>query len=177
MPLKTALRTSKKVNSWARRMNASSRKMSATSRRIAAANRRQANEKLAAQRRMEAANKRLRNQELAREKKEARERAARERINRGNYCANCGAIHSRGARFCPMCGGKVAARHAMNRTIPSDVKMHVWQRDGGRCVKCGANTNLQYDHDIPFSKGGSNTVENIQLLCQACNLEKGSKIM
>lgn len=64
-----------------------------------------------------------------------------------------------------------------DRTIPPEAKQAVYARDGGRCVQCGATTNLHYDHDIPFSKGGGNTVENIQLLCQACNLKKGSKIM
>ena len=28
---------------------------------------------------------------------------------------------------------------SLNRTIPSNVKQHVWQRDGGRCVECGSN--------------------------------------
>jgi len=29
---------------------------------------------------------------------------------------------------------------------------------------------------IPVSKGGYNTRENLQLLCQKCNLKKGSNI-
>ncbi|MGZ4851604.1 MAG: HNH endonuclease [Halobacteriota archaeon] len=62
------------------------------------------------------------------------------------------------------------------RNIPPEVKQAVYARDGGRCVMCGATKNLHYDHDIPFSKGGGNTAENIQLLCRECNLKKGSKI-
>lgn len=60
--------------------------------------------------------------------------------------------------------------------IPDDVKMFVWQRDGGRCVRCGSQQNLELDHIIPVSKGGSNTARNIQLLCEKCNRAKGSNL-
>ena len=64
-----------------------------------------------------------------------------------------------------------------NRLIPSSVKTLVWVRDKGRCVKCGSDKNLHYDHIIPFSKGGSSKdANNIQLLCQTCNLRKHDKI-
>lgn len=62
------------------------------------------------------------------------------------------------------------------KPIPDDVKMFVWQRDGGRCVKCGSQENLEYDHIIPLSKGGSNTVRNIQILCERCNRSKGGNL-
>ena len=63
-----------------------------------------------------------------------------------------------------------------NRRIPQNVKIAVWNRDGGRCVECGATDYLEYDHDIPFSKGGANSVGNIRLLCRRCNLKKGDRI-
>jgi hypothetical protein len=64
------------------------------------------------------------------------------------------------------------------RLIPTHVKVEVWQRDGGKCVLCGRTDNLHYDHDIPFSKGGSSlTAENVRLLCAKHNLEKSDKIM
>jgi len=61
-------------------------------------------------------------------------------------------------------------------SIPDDVKMFVWKRDQGKCVKCGSQTNLEFDHIIPVSKGGSNTARNIQLLCESCNRKKSDKI-
>ncbi len=65
-----------------------------------------------------------------------------------------------------------------NRLIPTHVKLEVWKRDGGKCVKSGAIPNLHYDHDIPFSKGGSSlTAQNVRLLCAKHNLEKSDKIM
>ena len=64
-----------------------------------------------------------------------------------------------------------------NRLIPSAVKLEVWTRDKGRCVLCGSDKNLHFDHDLPFSKGGTSlTAENIKLLCAKHNLSKGAKI-
>jgi hypothetical protein len=40
-----------------------------------------------------------------------------------------------------------------DRVIPSEVKLEVWKRDKGRCVKCGSTDNLHFDHVLPFSKG------------------------
>ncbi|MDQ2762007.1 MAG: HNH endonuclease [Pseudomonadota bacterium] len=60
--------------------------------------------------------------------------------------------------------------------IPDDVKMLVWSRDGGSCVRCGSTERLHFDHVIPVAKGGSNEGANIQLLCQPCNLKKSDKI-
>jgi hypothetical protein len=60
--------------------------------------------------------------------------------------------------------------------IPVEVKREVWRRDEGMCSKCGSRENLEYDHIIPVSKGGSNTVRNIELLCQNCNRIKSNNI-
>lgn len=64
------------------------------------------------------------------------------------------------------------------RIIPTGVKLTVWKRDQGRCVNCGATTELHFDHILPFSKGGtSDTAENIQLLCMRHNLQKSARIV
>jgi len=64
-----------------------------------------------------------------------------------------------------------------SRIIPSEVKKEVWKRDHGVCVLCGSNKNLHFDHDLPFSKGGTSlTSKNIRLLCRQCNLSKSNKI-
>jgi ribosomal protein S25 len=61
-------------------------------------------------------------------------------------------------------------------TITQDVMDKVWNRDGGKCVICGSQEKLEFDHIIPFSKGGANTYRNIQLLCESCNRKKSDKI-
>lgn len=60
--------------------------------------------------------------------------------------------------------------------IPRSVQREVWQRDAGLCVECGTRQLLCFDHIVPFSLGGSNTVRNLQLLCEPCNLSKGNRI-
>lgn len=63
-----------------------------------------------------------------------------------------------------------------SRRISENVRHEVWRRDQGRCCECGSRENIEYDHIIPFSKGGSNTARNIQLLCEACNAKKRDRI-
>lgn len=64
-----------------------------------------------------------------------------------------------------------------NRMIPTSVKLEVWKRDKGRCVKCGSDNNLHFDHILAFSKGGTSLkAENIQLLCARHNFQKSAKI-
>ena len=53
-----------------------------------------------------------------------------------------------------------------------------WQSNVGRgCFKCGTHRALTIDHLVPRSKGGSDEVENLQILCRHCNGEKGVKII
>lgn len=63
------------------------------------------------------------------------------------------------------------------RLIPSEVKKEVWKRDGGKCVLCGSQENLHFDHDLPFSRGGTSlTSKNVRLLCLKHNLQKSANI-
>ena len=64
-----------------------------------------------------------------------------------------------------------------SRIIPSQIKKEVWERDKGKCVICGATDELHFDHDLPYSKGGTSiTAENVRVLCARHNLEKSDKI-
>lgn len=72
----------------------------------------------------------------------------------------------------PPARGAVGERNS--RVIPQNVKIQVSVRDQGECVQCGSSEDLHYDHKIPWSRGGANTVNNIQLLCGPCNRRKGA---
>ncbi|WP_419552025.1 HNH endonuclease [Candidatus Poriferisodalis sp.] len=66
---------------------------------------------------------------------------------------------------------------ARRERIPDEVRAIVFERDSGRCQKCGSQDDLEYDHIIPVAKGGGNSVNNIQILCADCNRRKGSSII
>ena len=53
----------------------------------------------------------------------------------------------------------------------------VGRRDGFKCARCGAVEQLVLDHVTPVSLGGITSAENPQLLCSACNREKGATIV
>ncbi|MFO7914914.1 MAG: HNH endonuclease signature motif containing protein [Candidatus Krumholzibacteriales bacterium] len=69
---------------------------------------------------------------------------------------------------------KAQATHT--RHIPQRIKDLVYKRDGGRCSfvskngrRCNSTWNLQYDHIIPYARGGDNSPENLRLLCARHN--------
>lgn len=67
---------------------------------------------------------------------------------------------------------------ARRRIIPTAIKLAVWKRDGGRCVQCGATDELHFDHDLPWSKGGTSfSIDNVQLLCMRHNIQKSAHIV
>lgn len=63
-----------------------------------------------------------------------------------------------------------------NRTIPAHVRRVVWTRDAGRCTftsnsgrRCSATRALEYDHVVPFARGGATTIPGLRLRCRAHN--------
>ncbi len=66
---------------------------------------------------------------------------------------------------------------ARRERIPGEVRAFVWERDAGRCVQCGSEDELQFDHVIPVAKGGGSSIDNIQILCGDCNRQKSDSIV
>lgn len=52
----------------------------------------------------------------------------------------------------------------------------VIRRDGEECYVCGSKSSLTLDHIIPVSRGGSNRIVNLQLLCSPCNQLKADSL-
>lgn len=60
------------------------------------------------------------------------------------------------------------------RYIPLHVRRAVVDRDHGRCVGCGTEVDLHFDHIHPWSHGGDSSVANLRLLCATSNLSRGA---
>ena len=93
--------------------------------------------------------------------------------NGGLYkCISCGSVFDLDGMY----DSVIEKPKRRSRRVKNDVQAEAMRRAGGRCVECGSESELQYDHIIPFSKGGGSQIENIQVLCQDCNLRKRNKI-
>lgn len=62
------------------------------------------------------------------------------------------------------------------RYISRKIREFIFNLFNSKCNFCGSADKLEVDHIYPFSKGGSNDKENLQLLCKPCNLKKFNKI-
>jgi 5-methylcytosine-specific restriction enzyme A len=63
----------------------------------------------------------------------------------------------------------------MRREFPAKVKVAAYERSGGKCEACKADLRpgrFAYDHVIPDGLGGSPTIENCAVLCNACHAVK-----
>ena len=68
--------------------------------------------------------------------------------------------------------------------VSTGVRYEVLKRANKRCELCGVQEGdegyedrlpLHIDHIEPRSKGGSNEIDNLQVLCRACNLGKSNR--
>lgn len=68
------------------------------------------------------------------------------------------------------------------RHIPLGLRLEVLKRDNYRCAYCGRSPAtevgvvLHIDHVAPFSKKGETVLNNLQCLCDDCNLGKSNKM-
>lgn len=54
------------------------------------------------------------------------------------------------------------------------VRLVAIERSNGRCANCASDERLTVDHKVPRSKGGSDALTNLQVLCLKCNSAKGA---
>ena len=63
--------------------------------------------------------------------------------------------------------------------LPSGMRQRVIDRDGYVCQLCGGDvepTDVHIDHIVPYSKGGPNTLANLQVAHSRCNIRKGARV-
>jgi ATP adenylyltransferase len=59
--------------------------------------------------------------------------------------------------------------------VRGSVRYQILKEAGGRCELCGVSSRekqIDVDHIVPRSKGGSNDIQNLQALCRTCNANK-----
>jgi len=56
--------------------------------------------------------------------------------------------------------------------IPEAVKLLVYERDSGKCVRCGSVEGLYFKHIISLARGGANSETNVQILCEFCDTQR-----
>ncbi len=63
--------------------------------------------------------------------------------------------------------------------ISFSLRFDILKRDGYKCKLCGRTAEdgikLHVDHKVAFSKGGKTLPDNLQALCEPCNLGKKAK--
>lgn len=69
------------------------------------------------------------------------------------------------------------SNRSKRRSISKKKLIAVMQKSNSTCVACGSTEDLHVDHIIPLSRGGTNDLDNLQMLCSRCNLSKGTKTM
>ncbi len=122
------------------------------------------------------------------------------RISSGAYAAKYGTWGSAKLAFTQQIGADLAVvsetpdtaqtasnprqpkpRQEDSRHIPLGIRYQVLRRDRFRCVACGRSPAtdvacvLHVDHVLAFARGGKTSIDNLQVLCESCNLGKGDR--
>lgn len=61
-------------------------------------------------------------------------------------------------------------------TFPISEWYELCAKHNNKCLRCGKD-EVTIDHVVPIARGGSNTIDNVQPLCQSCNSSKGTQII
>ena len=100
----------------------------------------------------------------------------RKNVKGRNLCRVCGDLTMDNRHtFC----GPRCLRDFFMQTDWERVRQVVYARDGGICMKCGKRVNAKnfhVDHIVPLAHGGDEwSLDNVELSCRECNLQKGSR--
>lgn len=109
---------------------------------------------------------------IERAARSSKENPERNRANARQYYARHKDKYSTHSR-----NRKARARNADGHHTAKQIK-EMFAKQGGKCANCKASLKggQHVDHIMPLSRGGSNWISNIQLLCPPCNLTKKAKL-
>lgn len=68
-----------------------------------------------------------------------------------------------------------ARRLGVNGELTISGWQAILKAHNGACVECFSTEDIAIDHIVPLSKGGPNTLDNVQPLCRSCNSRKGNR--
>jgi hypothetical protein len=75
---------------------------------------------------------------------------------------------------------ETAELRRLGRSIPFPIRLRVARRDNYTCQGCGKHLKddeLEFDHLIPISLGGSSDEHNLRLTCIECNRKKSDNFV
>lgn len=79
---------------------------------------------------------------------------------------------------CPLCTTG-ARRHPSKNTRTAGRYDYQWRKARAEairlqpyCLFCGTSNDLTGDHILPMKEGGSNSLDNIRVLCRSCNTRR-----
>ena len=79
---------------------------------------------------------------------------------------------------------RVPADAEASRHVPAATRDAVFARDKGRCTyigsngeRCAAAHHLQIDHIVPYARGGTNSIDNLRLLCERHNQHEAERAL
>lgn len=72
--------------------------------------------------------------------------------------------------------GPYAKRRAEMSRKRESLLLMLSDRDGDGCAVCGSQSHPEIDHVVPISRGGSDAIDNLQILCRSCNRRKSDRL-
>jgi len=103
-----------------------------------------------------------------------------DRLEKVRQCPVCGEYFIPNTESHTYCSHKCSKKHVKDKSIK--IRFIILERDNFRCIYCGKSSiedakELQIDHIIPVSAGGSSRADNLVTACIACNQMKEAKIL
>ncbi|MBT2405321.1 HNH endonuclease [Streptomyces sp. ISL-87] len=95
-----------------------------------------------------------------------------------SMCARHKRLHPLGER-CPLCPASGQRRYPSKNTRAAGRYDYQWVKARAEAIRlqpwcsfCRRTTDLTGDHIQPLAEGGTNTPENIRVLCRSCNTRR-----